>query len=283
MNEYKNSVHFKASSDDEGATCTGCHNQSAHKIQPISNNKQGKNKLCAGCHESPNEKYKHSLHGEALAQKKHLAPNCITCHGGHGVLSPSDENAETYVMNIPALCGECHKEGTEVSELEDVNKNHVFEDYSQSIHGDGLFRRGLIVTAVCTSCHNSHEILHSEDPKSSINKENIPKTCMRCHAQIESVHKKIIRGELWEKQPDDIPVCADCHQPHKVRRVFYNENFPDESCMICHKEEDIYKTENGVKINLTVDTTHLQHSAHEGIACIKCHTNVTNQEKSGLS
>lgn len=275
-NAYKHSVHYKSSNDASGASCTGCHNKSAHKIKPVTSNKQETNKLCAGCHNSPNAKYHRSLHGEALDKNKYLAPNCISCHGGHGVLSPSNEKAKTYVMNIPGLCGECHKEGTSVSELQDIGKHHVLEDYSQSIHGDGLFQRGLTVTAVCTSCHNSHEILHSEDPNSSIHKQNVPKTCMRCHAQIEKVHKKIIRGELWEKQPDDIPVCVDCHEPHKVRRVFYNENFPDESCMICHKEEDVYKTENGVKINLTVDTTHIEHSAHKGISCVKCHTNVSN-------
>ena len=31
---------------------------------------------------------------------------------------------------------------------------------------------------------------------------------------------KVIRGELWEKQANALPACVDCHQPHKVRKVF---------------------------------------------------------------
>lgn len=276
INKYKHSVHFKFSKTDEGATCIGCHDKSAHKIKPITGSKEETNRLCSGCHDSPNAKYHRSLHYEALEKNLYLAPNCISCHGSHGVLPSSNEEAKTYVMNIPSLCGECHKEGTQVSELKEIDKHHVMEDYSQSIHGDGLFQRGLTVTAVCTNCHNSHDILHSEDPESSINKENIPKTCMRCHAQIEKVHKKIIRGELWEKKPDAIPVCVDCHEPHKVRRVFYNENFPDESCMFCHRKDDIYKIEDGKKINLTMDKSHIEQSAHSDQTCIKCHTDVSN-------
>ena len=74
-----------------------------------------------------------------------------------------------------------------------------------SIHGEGLFKRGLIVTAVCTSCHTAHFVLPHTDPRSSIAKQNIAKTCTHCHAQIETVHRKVIRGELWEKQPHTDP------------------------------------------------------------------------------
>ncbi|MCF8219841.1 MAG: hypothetical protein K9I68_05705 [Bacteroidales bacterium] len=276
IQEYQKSIHHKSKDDQSGASCIECHNNSAHQIQPVKENKKAKNKMCSDCHNMAVEKYEKSLHGTALEQEKHLAPSCVSCHGSHGILPSDNEKAKTYIMNIPSLCGECHKEGTKVSELQEVRKKHVLEDYSQSIHGHGLFERGLTVTAVCNSCHNSHEILHSENPESSINKNNIPNTCMRCHAQIESVHKKIIRGELWEKQPDAIPVCVECHKPHEVRNVFYNENFPDESCMYCHKREDIYKIENGERINLTVDDSHLENSAHSEQACIKCHTDVSN-------
>ena len=39
---------------------------------------------------------------------------------------------------------------------------------------------------------------------------------MKCHANIEEVHTKIIKKELWEKEPGAIPACTDCHPPHKV-------------------------------------------------------------------
>lgn len=229
---------------------------------------------CEPCHSEPVEHFNRSLHGKALKHGKYLAPNCARCHGKHNILSAENENSRTYVMNIPDLCGKCHKEGTSVSKLRGISKDHILENYSQSIHGDGLFKRGLIVTAVCNSCHTSHDILPHEDSRSSINRNNIATTCMQCHRQINEVHKRVIRGELWQKSPNKIPICADCHQPHKVRRVDYAYSYPDKFCMDCHKKENIHKVENGEKINLHVNLNTLTHSVHEKFTCVNCHTNI---------
>lgn len=233
---------------------------------------------CDMCHDDASEAFVGSLHGTALEQNRFLAPSCVTCHGKHNMLSSRNENSPTYVMNIPNLCGNCHKEGTRVSELRTVSQRHILENYSQSIHGDGLFRRGLTVTAVCTSCHRAHEILPHEDRRSSIHRANIAATCMSCHAQIERVHVKVIDGRLWEKAPHQLPNCVDCHQPHKVRRVFYTEGFPDSKCMSCHSDPDIHKIEDGERISLFVDAEEIAGSAHVGNNCYKCHTNVSWSE-----
>src|ERR1035438_6165775 len=130
-------------------------------------------------------------------------------------------------MEIPRLCGGCHREGTPVSLTRHIPQENILGNYMDSIHGEGLFKRGLIVTAVCTSCHTAHFVLPHTDPRSSIAKANIAGTCTRCHAQIEVVHRQVIRGELWEKQPHLIPACVDCHEPHKVRQVFYPQGMSD--------------------------------------------------------
>ena len=229
---------------------------------------------CGMCHDEEAEMYSESLHGQAVEHGKFLAPSCKTCHGKHDILSPQNENSPTHVMNIPNLCGNCHKEGTQVSNLRSISQRHILENYKESIHGDGLFRRGLIVTAVCTSCHFTHNILPHENPNSSINRNNIASTCMQCHGQIEKVHTKVIRGELWEKQPHIIPACVDCHQPHEVRRVFYAQNYDDKKCMSCHSNKDLSREVNGEKQSLFVDLDDLAHSVHKDNSCIKCHTNV---------
>ena len=100
-----------------------------------------------------------SLHGQAAARGDALAPRCADCHGTHDILSSRNLASPTSVMNIPILCGECHQEGTEVSERLDIPQDSILQNYSLSIHGAGLFERGLSVTAVCTSCHTSHFIL----------------------------------------------------------------------------------------------------------------------------
>lgn len=274
--DFKKSIHYnKVLPRDGTMSCTSCHNGSAHQIKKAELSAAELHETCAACHNEPVRKFEKSLHGKALSGGKFLAPDCITCHGNHAILSGRNEDSKTYVMNIPALCGDCHKDGGRVSELESVSQRHVLEDYTESIHGDGLFKRGLTVTAVCVSCHYSHNILPHEDPESSINRNNIAGTCRQCHSQIEKVHQKVIRGELWEKQPHMIPVCIDCHQPHKVRRVFYEQNFTDDVCMKCHGNRDLSKTVNGEKISLYVNIDDAKKSAHANNSCIKCHTNIS--------
>ena len=102
-----------------------------------------------------------------------------------------------------------------------IPQANILDNYKDSIHGEGLFKKGLTVTAVCTSCHTAHNVLPHTDPASSIAKQNIAKTCTKCHGKIETVHRKVIRGELWEKQAHMIPACVDCHSPHQIRKVFY--------------------------------------------------------------
>lgn len=260
---YQNSIH-----GENG--CISCHED----IEEVPHEDELADVDCSGCHDEAAEKFDRSLHGDALKHGKFLAPTCATCHSKHNILPASNPKAKTYTMNIPTLCGSCHKDGTQVSQLRNVAERHALEDYSQSIHGDGLFRRGLLVTAVCTSCHTSHDILPHENPESTINRANIANTCTQCHVEIERVHLKVIKGELWEKQPHIIPSCIDCHQPHKVRRVFYEEAFPDKQCLACHTRPDIFKVVDGDTISLHIDETGVQHSVHRNQTCIRCHTDV---------
>ena len=74
---------------------------------------------------------------------------------------------------------------------------------------------------------------------SSISMNNIARTCMKCHAEIEQVHTKVIKRELWEKEPGAIPSCTDCHPPHKVNSE-YSYDMSD-ACLKCHEEDDVHK------------------------------------------
>lgn len=266
--KFKHSVH----ADLE---CVDCHMDFDPEDLPHREGEDIYKVDCAMCHDSESEQYSESLHGRAHEHGKFLAPTCYTCHGKHDVLSPKNEKSPTYVMNVPNLCGSCHKEGTRVSAMRTISQRHILENYKESIHGDGLFRRGLTVTAVCTSCHFAHNILPHENPKSSINRNNIASTCMQCHSQIEKVHTKVIRGELWEKQPHVIPACIDCHQPHEVRRVFYERNYDDQRCMKCHSDKNLTRVVDGKEQSLYVDPNDLKHSVHKDNSCIKCHTDIS--------
>ncbi len=256
--------------------CSGCHTEVAGK--PLPHAEKLKPVECGSCHPDEQEKYTASLHGRAVAKGDRLAPTCKECHGTHTVKRPSTPGSPTSTVEVPKLCGGCHREGTPVSQTRHIPQENILGNYRDSIHGQGLFDKGLTVTAVCTSCHTSHLVLPHTDPRSSIAKQNIAKTCMHCHGQIEAVHRKVIRGELWEKQPHLIPACVDCHEPHKIRRVYYTQGMSDRDCQRCHGDTQLKAAAAGQVRSLYINQDELQHSRHSRFACVQCHTGGTPSE-----
>jgi cytochrome b subunit of formate dehydrogenase len=262
------SVHGAA-----GVGCTLCHQNlpfphTAAQVPPVD---------CSFCHSTQGRQHAASLHGLAAARGDSLAPSCVDCHGSHDVLAYTNPASPTAVMNIPLLCGECHREGSPVSRTHDIAQDRILENYSMSIHGEGLFRAGLTVTAVCTSCHTSHNILPHEDRRSSIHRDNVAATCSQCHTLIEQVHRRVIEGRLWEEEPHKIPACVDCHQPHVQRRVFYDAGTANEDCLSCHRDQALvgFSHAAGDTVSLFVDENAYLSSRHAGTPCAQCHTGVT--------
>jgi len=251
--------------------CVACHSDikevpHPEKLTPVN---------CGQCHSEEQSQYAASVHGKKAAQNDPYAPNCKLCHGTHDILPPSDMKSPVATINVPRLCGSCHSEGTEVSKTRAISQTNISENYKDSIHGIGLFKQGLTVTAVCTSCHTAHNQLPHTDPRSSIAKQNIARTCMKCHAKIEDVHRQVIRGELWEKQPHMIPACVDCHEPHKIRKVYYTEGMSNGDCLSCHSNPNLKGTGSGQSKSLYVSADELARSRHLRIACVQCHTGGT--------
>jgi len=230
---------------------------------------------CNICHDQIGEQFAKSLHGQTVRAGAALAPRCWTCHGAHDILPVQSPESKVARFNIPFICGYCHKEGTAVSQTYDIPQDSILDHYSESIHGEGLFKRGLTVTAVCTDCHTSHNVLPHTDPKSSIYRGNVARTCEKCHFRIEQVHRKVIRGELWEKEPNKVPVCVDCHSPHEIRRIFYDQGMADKDCLSCHTNQSLTAIKDGQAVSMYVDTLETHGSIHRKIACAQCHTGVS--------
>jgi cytochrome b subunit of formate dehydrogenase len=230
---------------------------------------------CGSCHPDEQGQYTASVHGRKAAQGDAYAPNCKLCHGTHDILPPANLKSSVATINVPKLCGTCHAEGTEVSKTRAIPQTNIAENYKDDIHGIGLFKQGLTVTAVCTSCHTAHNVRPHEDPESSIAKANIARTCTKCHAKIEDVHRQVIRGQLWEKQPHMIPACVDCHEPHKIRKVFYSEGMSNGDCLSCHGNPALKPVTPGRTGSLYVNPAELAGSRHTRVACVQCHTGGT--------
>ncbi len=228
---------------------------------------------CGACHEAERADHVASFHGQAAARGDPLAPTCKECHGKHDVLTRYDTRSPTWAVNIPQTCGRCHHEGSEVERLhEEIPQERILENYSESIHGEGLYKKGLLVTAVCTSCHSAHLALPHTDKRSSVSRERIAATCTRCHVRIEEVHQKVIEGQLWEEAPHQIPSCSDCHSPHEIRVREDASGLGNATCMTCHADPGLVAASDGRSMH--VDLAAFTGGTHGRVACAQCHSQV---------
>ena len=206
-NTLGNTVH-------KNLTCISCHEDAAVTKWPHAVGLKLIN--CGKCHIESAKQFEAGVHGQAKILKSLYAPDCKECHGSHDILPKANRQSRTYKMNIPILCGKCHREGAPVARIYNISEHNILENYSSDVHGIGLFKKGLIVSATCNDCHGNQLILPHTSPNSTISANNIARTCMACHTRIEEVHTKIIKGALWEEKPGAIPACTSCHIPHRL-------------------------------------------------------------------
>ncbi len=181
---YEESFHGKAvaAGSLKAAVCTDCHG--SHEILPPNNPKSSIFQLsvpntCGKCHDNIKTQFMQSIHGQAVARGNFDAPVCTDCHGIHTIKAPTDPSSSVFAGNLArATCAKCH-EGMRVGE-EFGFAGQRASTYMASYHGLAS-RLGSTVVANCASCHGAHNILPSSDPRSTINKANLVKTCGQCH------------------------------------------------------------------------------------------------------
>jgi hypothetical protein len=106
-----------------------------------------------------------------------------------------------------STCHWCHVMERESFENEKIAKEYGFAaarlaTFTGSYHG-AASRFGDATVANCASCHGSHGIRPSSDPKSSINPANLTRTCGKCHPgasanfAVGKMHVDAKKKEKW--------------------------------------------------------------------------------------
>lgn len=181
---YEQSVHGSAliGGNEKAANCVDCHN--SHKVLNGSNSTSSVNKLniattCSQCHSDISNEYQESVHGLSVADGNHDSPTCTDCHGEHNILRHDDPESPVSFFNVSDdICQPCHT-SLKLSEKYGITTNR-FKTFSDSYHGLAL-KGGSLAVANCASCHGVHNIKPSTDPTSPIHKDNLVKTCGKCH------------------------------------------------------------------------------------------------------
>jgi hypothetical protein len=193
---------------------------------------------CGSCHTELAQQFARSQHGKLLLAGDANAPSCTECHGTHGVQGRLQAGSPTFATNVPQLCARCHREGEKAALRYQGPQHQIVESYTESIHGKGLLKSGLTVTATCTGCHTAHGVLPRTDPASSVHRDNVPKTCGGCHHGIEEQFEQSIHHTLVGKTDKQLPVCNDCHSAHTITRADADGFKLDimQKCGRCHGE-----------------------------------------------
>lgn len=193
--EYRESIHKRAlaSGNTSAPTCQDCHGR--HDIRKPSDPKSRVNKaevpkMCGRCHIDIYSDYRESIHGQALLHGNPDVPVCTTCHGEHAIQSPKDPTSSVYATTIPETCSKCHD--SQLIEKKYGIPKERYTTYRESYHGVAN-KFGNPAVANCASCHSAHNIRPSSDPKSSVSKANLPKTCSKCHT---GANENFARGKI---------------------------------------------------------------------------------------
>ena len=228
-----NSVH-------QANLCVNCHPDITEKHPD--DEVPAKPANCVGCHEPQEDhekaarEYASSIHGSSHTQGAPAAATCGSCHGNHGILRVNDPASCVFKLNLAGTCAQCHTNQT-IADQYRIKYPKVAMQYQDSIHGRAL-AGGLVVAPSCSDCHGVHDIMRASIPTSPIAKENVAKTCGKCHLGVEQTYEQSVHGQLSAKGRTEAPVCTTCHSAHEIELPTsgHFKATSDQKCGKCHQD-----------------------------------------------
>lgn len=219
---YLMSVHARTPEGKTApaAVCSDCHGNHAINGPEVEGSQVSRalvDKTCGKCHRGQIFDFENSIHFNALQQNDPDVPTCTRCHGAHDILPPSDPNSKTNRLEADLICMSCHTDPEVAKRHPNLPPPSFIRNYTQSVHGRGVHVLGLLVSATCIDCHGTHRIRPSNDPSSSVFRENVPDTCKQCHLGIFDAFAQSSHGKLWKEKDEKGPVCTTCHSSHEIQ------------------------------------------------------------------
>ncbi|MGD1992183.1 MAG: cytochrome b/b6 domain-containing protein, partial [Anaerolineae bacterium] len=182
------SVHHQALEEGnlEAAVCTDCHG--AHDVAPSTEPLSRPSQMCQQCHSEIYDRYAETVHGEALLGEGNPdVPGCTDCHQVHGI-QPAD-TSEFHLFS-PEICARCHAD-EELMEKYGLS-TEILDTYVSDFHGTTVKLFQEVAPGqetnkpVCIDCHGVHDIRATDDPESTVMRENLLRTCQRCHPNADA-------------------------------------------------------------------------------------------------
>lgn len=266
--DLEDDAHWRA-----GVNCHDCHggnHRTADFLAAHADMRSGQalHATCNMCHQDQVAGLLAGVHAEAgpTDETGHGTPlNCTECHGGevHRLLPARHPDSPMFIAHQVETCGACHADDR--------------TSYVESVHGRGLYRAGLVVTAACADCHGAHEVHPATDRRSLLYPANVAGTCGTCHHFIEErLAQSVHGGGDGPGTMSDLigpcgtnrryPTCTDCHQGHDLadpRTFRFRQELPNR-CGDCHAE-----LFDQFAMSIHGQLTHLGHGP--AARCADCH------------
>ncbi len=182
VSSYRASIHGVARQAGKlnAANCDDCHGR--HDIlspgapaSPLRHENQAA--VCGKCHQEIMNELRNSIHGKAMKHGAPDAPTCTDCHADHQI---GGLKAVSPLKVAEDVCSRCHA-SARFNARYNLPMDRVTTFFA-SYHGMAA-KFGSNRSANCASCHGYHNVLPSSDPRSSVNKANMVKTCRKCHPE----------------------------------------------------------------------------------------------------
>ena len=151
---------------------------------------------CADCHDA-------GKFTKQVAASVHDGMACLDCHPQRATVPHPDSAPDP---RKGAICATCHSD----------------EASAYAFHGAAKVGTNPDIPS-CVDCHGGHGVLAPDNPHSSANPSNLPKTCGRCHSDIDivrryhldqkavAVYRSSVHGRPHGNGKGPAAGCIDCH------------------------------------------------------------------------